>query len=233
MSRSVAPTVVDVDTEQGPGRLLISEAGHPGALLVLGHGAGGGIEGLDLVTLSRLLPDLGITVARYVQPWKIAGRRVAVRPALLDQAWTPAVRALREVLDGVPLVVGGHSAGARVACRTAEATGALAVLALSFPLHPPGRPASSRLPELLTPRVPVRVVQGERDPFGTPAEVREALALAAAGPASQVEVVEVPAAGHDLAPRRTSGVDAAQWWRSEAMRIAAWIGGIAGASHSL
>ncbi|HEX2857596.1 MAG TPA: alpha/beta family hydrolase [Propionibacteriaceae bacterium] len=227
------PVVVDVDTAQGPGRLLLSEAERPHALLVLGHGAGGGVEGVDLLTLSRLLPAQGVTVARYVQPWKVSGRRIAVRPALLDEAWTPAVRALREVLAGVPLVVGGHSAGARVACRTADATGAAGVLALSFPLHPPGRPASSRLPELLAPRVPVLVVQGERDPFGSASEVRLALEDAGRGRSTGIEVVEVPAAGHDLLPRRASGVDAAAWWQARSTGISDWIGGIAAAPHSL
>lgn len=216
------PLVVDVDTDQGPGRLLIGEAERPRALLVLGHGAGGGVDGIDLVTLAADLPARGITVARYVQPWKVAGRRIAVRPALLDAAWTPVVRALAASAGPVPLVVGGHSAGARVACRTAAATGAQGVLALSFPLHPPGRPASSRLDELLAAPVPVLVVQGERDPFGSGDEIRAALGGAPGG-VPGVAVVDVPAAGHDLSPRRAPGIDPAGWWADAASAIADWI----------
>ena len=227
MTRQPEPLVVDVDTGQGPGRLLISESDRPRALLVLGHGAGGGVEGIDLITLAALLPLRGITVARYVQPWKVSGRRIAVRPALLDAAWTPAVRALCGVLPGVPVVVGGHSAGARVACRTAGDLGAVGVVALSFPLHPPGRPATSRLSELLVPEVPVLVVQGDRDPFGSAAEIREALRTGLR-PDAAVEVSEVPSAGHDLRPSRASGVVASEWWARAAGTLATWVEGVAG-----
>ncbi|MGA4507285.1 alpha/beta family hydrolase [Propionibacteriaceae bacterium G1746] len=197
----------EVDTPQGTGRWHVSpaapgaEQGSPRALVVLGHGAGGGVDGIDLVALAALLPAHGITVARFEQPWKVAGKKVATRPPTLDEAWLAAVPALvtgslgRQLhLGGAPLVVGGHSAGARVACRCAAALGAAAVLGLSFPLHPPGKPESSRLDELLAPTVPVLVLQGDRDPFGTPAEVNKALSSSN----THITVVEVTGAGHPL-----------------------------------
>ncbi|WP_026926979.1 alpha/beta hydrolase family protein [Granulicoccus phenolivorans] len=193
--------VREVDTPQGPGRWHVSPATADGgvrALLVLGHGAGGGLDGVDLVALAALLPARGITVARFEQPWKVAGKKVATRPPTLDAAWLAAVPALTAEpgLGGVPLVVGGHSAGARVACRCAQELGAAAVLALSFPLHPPGKPESSRLSELLAPTVPTLVLQGDRDSFGSAGEIRAAVASADAG--ERITVVEVTGAGHPL-----------------------------------
>ena len=140
-------------------------------LLMLGHGAGGGIEAPDLVAVTSAAVDLGWTVARVEQPYRTAGRRAPDRAPKLDQAWTEVVAAVRR-RSRLPLVVGGRSSGARVACRTAAATGAAGVVCLAFPLRPPGRPdAPSRAGELLAVRVPVLVVQGERDPFGGPAEL--------------------------------------------------------------
>lgn len=143
----------------------------PVVTLVLGHGAGGGVEAPDLVALATGLPAYGVTVVRVEQPWRVAGRRVAPAPPRLDEAWRAVLAGLaaRGLLAG-RLVVGGRSAGARVACRTAAGAGASGCLALAFPLHPPGRPERSRLGELLAAAVPILVLQGERDPFGKPEE---------------------------------------------------------------
>jgi predicted alpha/beta-hydrolase family hydrolase len=188
--------VVEVATPQGPGRFHVSEAAEPVALLVLGHGAGGGVDAPDLVALGRRLPAEGVTVLRYEQPWRVAGRRVAVRPPLLDEAWLAGLSAvLAAVGDGLPLVTGGRSAGARVACRTADALGAVGVVCLSFPLHLPGRPERSRLPELLTPRVPRLVLQGTRDTFGTATELADQVPPEDAG-AAGVRVVPLTGADH-------------------------------------
>jgi len=154
-----------IATPGGDARAVVSAAAAPSMTLVLGHGAGGGIEARDLVALAKVLPDRGVTVVRIEQPWRVAGRRVAGPPATLDKAWLAVLEALD--VDG-PLAVGGRSAGARVACRTAEQVGAVGCLALAFPLHPPGRPERSRLDELLGSGVPTLVVQGERDAFGGP-----------------------------------------------------------------
>ena len=154
-----------ITTPGGDARVVISAAPHAAQTLVLGHGAGGGIEARDLVALATTLPGRGITVVRVEQPWRVAGRRVAGPPATLDRAWLTVLEAL--AIDGV-LVVGGRSAGARVACRTASSVGAVGCLALAFPLHPPGRPEMSRLTELEGAGVPTLVVQGERDAFGAP-----------------------------------------------------------------
>ncbi|MDQ1615454.1 MAG: uncharacterized protein QOJ60_1393 [Actinomycetota bacterium] len=132
---------------------------------MLGHGAGGGIGSADLVAIARALPQRGVAVVRVESPWRLAGRRVATPPATLDAAW---VAVLAELALPGPVVVGGRSAGARVACRTAGQVGAAGVVALAFPLHPPGRPERSRLGELLGAGVPTLVVQGERDAFGGP-----------------------------------------------------------------
>lgn len=191
-----ATSSFEVDTPEGPGRWHLDLAQSPRAVMTLGHGAGGGVTAMDLALLARELPPYGITVARFEQPWRLAGRKVAVPPPRLDEAWLPAVAALavRTEIAGLPLLAGGRSAGARVACRTADRLGVAGVLCLAFPLHLPGRPARSRLPELLTPTVPRLVLQGTRDTFGTAEELRADLAAADGG--DQVVVVPLPGADH-------------------------------------
>jgi predicted alpha/beta-hydrolase family hydrolase len=186
----------EVGTPEGPGRWHLDVATDPAAALVLGHGAGGGVTAMDLSLLARELPGRGITVARFEQPWRLAGRKVAVPPPRLDEGWLPAVAALavRAEIAGLPLLAGGRSAGARVACRTADRLGVAGVLCLAFPLHLPGRPDRSRLPELLTPTVPRLVLQGTRDTFGTADELTADLAAADGG--DQVVVVPLPGADH-------------------------------------
>jgi len=188
-----------IATPLGPARAAITPPGRAAAArltLVLGHGAGGGIQARDLAALAAALPSRGIRVVRVEQPWKVAGRKIAGTPATLDRAWCAAVASLSEqgALQG-PLVVGGRSAGARVACRTALTVGAAGCLGLAFPLHPPGRPERSRLGELLGTGVPTLVVQGERDSFGTPEEFPPG-----------VEVVPVPHADHAFKVARSAPV---------------------------
>ena len=173
---------LDVAAPDGPARLTLdAPPGPPRAVLLLGHGAGGGIGSLDLDALARRLPARGIAVARFEQPWRVAGRRVAGPPATLDRGWLAALAEVGHVLPGVPLVVGGRSAGARVACRC-FATPALGVVALSFPLHPPGRPERSRAGELAAVPAPVLLISGDRDPFGAPDELADAVASGQGGP---------------------------------------------------
>jgi predicted alpha/beta-hydrolase family hydrolase len=161
------PEVREVDTPHGPARIIVHR-GEGRAVLLLGHGAGGGITAPDLVAASGVALAAGLHVVLVEQPYRVAGRRNAAPIAQLDAAWLAVVADVREtVLDG-PLVFGGRSSGARVACRTAVQGGAVAVLCLAFPLHPPGRPEKTRLPELAAPDVPVLVVQGARDAFGVP-----------------------------------------------------------------
>lgn len=179
-------------TRQGPGRLHVDRAADPQALLLLGHGAGGGPQAADLALLARRLPSLGITVVRVEQPWRLAGRKVAVRPPQLDQAWVELVMTPGSAFEpGLPVFSGGRSAGARVACRTATATGVAGVVCLAFPLHLPGRPERSRAAELTAPVVPRLVLQGSRDTFGTVEEVRAATAGRVG-----IRVVELPGADH-------------------------------------
>ena len=169
------------ETPHGPARAHLEPAGEPHGAIILGHGAGGGTDAPDLVAASEAAKEAGLTVALVEQPYKVAGRRSPAPAKQLDAAWIAVVEALREgPLAKLPLVAGGRSAGARVACRTAEATKAAAVLCLAFPEHPPGKPERSRQEELDAVEVPVLVVQGESDPFGMPQATKT------------VEVVTVP-----------------------------------------
>jgi uncharacterized protein len=146
---------------------LRSPEGKPSAGLVLGHGAGGGVAAPDLVATTEVAVSLGIAVALVEQPYRVAGKKSSPRPPVLDAGWTAVVEHLKaDELSGLPLILGGRSAGARVACRTANELGAVAVLCLAFPLVAPS--GTSRQDELDTPGVPVLVVQGERDRFGVP-----------------------------------------------------------------
>jgi predicted alpha/beta-hydrolase family hydrolase len=163
-------TVLDVDTPHGPARVhLDAPDGPPRAALLLGHGAGGGVGSRDLTKVAGVARAAAIAVALIEQPYRVAGRRSPAPAAQLDTAWLAVVERLsQQELRGLPLVVGGRSSGARVACRTAADAGAIAVLCLAFPVHPPGRPDKSRLPELDAVSLPTLVVQGASDPFGMP-----------------------------------------------------------------
>lgn len=186
--------VISVDTPTGVGRWYVDQARQPVATVLLGHGAGGGVTAADLSLLARELPDLGITVGRFEQPWRTAGGRVAVAPPRLDLGWRAAMdHACRQPWCAGRLYVGGRSAGARVACRTAGDYPAAGVVCLAFPLHLPGRPERSRLPELLLPTVPRLVLQGTADAFGGVAELEAVLELAAG-----IRVVELPGADHSF-----------------------------------
>jgi uncharacterized protein len=139
-------------------------------LLLMTHGAGGGVDSRDLLAVRDAAIGLGGVVARVLQPYRVRGARAPGAPGPQDAAWLEIVAALSADYPGLPLVQGGRSNGARVACRTAVAAGARAVVALAFPLHPPGRPEQSRVGELRAASVDVLVVNGERDPFGIPAQ---------------------------------------------------------------
>ncbi|TQN40913.1 hypothetical protein FHU33_0264 [Blastococcus colisei] len=167
--------VHDIGTPHGPARAHVTTGGSSGTL-VLGHGAGGGVESADLVQVATEAAGAGWRVVRVEQPWRVAGKRIAAAPPTLDEGWRAVLDHLRagDLLTG-PLVLGGRSAGARVACRTAADQGAAGVLALAFPLHPPGKPEKSRAVELTAVPVPLVVIQGETDAFGGPAEVAAAL----------------------------------------------------------
>jgi uncharacterized protein len=165
-----------IATPEGDARVdLSAPSGTPHGALVLGHGAGGGVQAPDLQAARATALAHGWAVALVEQPYRVAGRRAAPRAPVLDSAWRAVCAWLAtHELAGLSLVCGGRSSGARVACRTAGETGAVGVLCLAFPLQPPphrdGTPAPSRLPELDAPRVPVLVVQGENDRFGMPGD---------------------------------------------------------------
>ena len=181
-----------IGTPHGDGRQVTYRARKPVATLLLSHGAGKGIDSRDLEALAAALPRQGVSVLLFEQPWRVAGGKVASPPSTLDVGFTAAARSLRV---RTPLVVGGRSAGARSATRTATALRAAGCLALSFPLHPPGRPDKSRVDELLGSGVPTLVVQGENDTFGRPEEFP-----------SDVDLAVVPSADHGFATPKRSGV---------------------------
>jgi predicted alpha/beta-hydrolase family hydrolase len=164
---------LEIDTPFGAANAHLDTADEPRAALVLGHGAGGGVTARDLVAAARVAHSAGLSVALVEQPYRVAGRSAPAPAHQLDAAWTAVIdHLLAGELRGLPLLAGGRSSGARVACRTAEATGAVGVLCLAFPLQTPPRsgaaPAPSRLPELEAVTVPMLVVQGSRDRFGIP-----------------------------------------------------------------
>jgi uncharacterized protein len=167
-----AAAVLDVETPHGIARVRLHPAKKPAGALVLGHGAGGGVAAPDLMAATDVARSGGFAVALVEQPYLVAGRKSPAPAGQLDVAWVAAVERLTaDELRGVPLVVGGRSAGARVACRTVADTGAAGVLCLAFPLHAPGKasdPEKSRQYELDAVKVPVLIVQGDRDPFGMP-----------------------------------------------------------------
>jgi uncharacterized protein len=206
-----------VPTPVGDARVIVSPARQARGVFVVGHGAGGGVDARDLVALRRALPEHGIEVLAVEQPWKVAGRRIAPAPRQLDLAWLAVLDALR--IDR-PLAVGGRSAGARVACRTAAAVGAVGVVALAFPLHPPGRPERSRLDELLGAGVPTLVVQGERDSFGGPEE----FPAGASTGGEPVTLCPVPAAGHSFTVPASAPVTQQQALAVLVDAVAGWLG---------
>ena len=200
--------MTDVETSYGLARAHVHRASEPRAALVLGHGAGGGVESRDLVTARDTALAEGLAVALVEQPYRVAGRRSPAPATQLDAAWTDVVRHLSgDELAGLPLVVGGRSLGARVACRTAAETSAVGVLCLAFPLVPPRRTGTptSRLPELDAVPVPTLVVQGERDPFGVPP------------PGKQRRVVLV-SGDHSLRSDLDAVADAIRGWLTELLQ---------------
>lgn len=191
--------MLELETPVGLARARLETAAAPVAALVLGHGAGGGIEAPDLAGAASAALASGLTVVLVEQPYRVAGRRSPPPAAQLDAAWVSVVSQLP--LEGLPLLAGGRSSGARVACRTAGKTGAVAVLCLAFPLHPPGKPEKSRLDELDAVTVPTLVVQGERDPFGLPPAGPNRTVVTVAGTHSLRSGGTVAAAVGDWLPR--------------------------------
>ncbi|WP_149184325.1 alpha/beta family hydrolase [Streptomyces sp. TRM49041] len=207
-----------IPTGAGDARITWYAAGPDARLVVaLGHGAGGGVEARDLQALAAQLPRAAATtVALVEQPWRVAGKKLAPAPRTLDAAWRDLWPALRA--PGLPVVAGGRSAGARVACRTARDLGAHAVLALSFPLHPPGRPEKSRADELLGTGLPTLVVQGGNDSFGKPAEF----------PRGDHALVEVAWADHGFAVPKRATVSQEDALRVITDGVAKWLGSLSG-----
>ncbi|MCW2948185.1 MAG: hydrolase of the alpha/beta-hydrolase fold-like protein [Actinoallomurus sp.] len=193
---------MEIATPVGPAEVTLDDTADPAFLLVMTHGSNGGVDAPDLLAVRDEALRLGGAVARVLQPFRVAGRRAPGPAARQDEAWLTVVSALRERFGGVPLIQCGRSNGARVACRTALEAGARGVIALAFPLHPPGRPERSRADELRGAGVEVVVVNGDRDPFGVP------------DPADATRVHVLPGERHDLC-KAPSGVAAvvADWLR--------------------
>jgi uncharacterized protein len=194
---------MEIMTGGGPARVELDEPASPAFLLVLTHGAGGGVDGPDLLAARQAGAGAGAAVARVLQPYRVRGARAPGSPDRQDAAWLEVITQLRRRFPGLPLVQGGRSNGARLACRTARAAGAVAVVALAFPLHPPGRPERSRAAELREAGVPVLVVNGDRDPFGIPDD------------ADASRVVVLPGQTHALSRRPQDIRDAVAAWLRE------------------
>jgi uncharacterized protein len=221
-------TVTAVDTPQGPGRLYLDLAEQPSSLLVLGHGAGGGVSAADLELLATSLPALSTSVVRFEQPWRTAGRTAGAPPPKLDEAWRAALDWLAaQEWAQHPLLVGGRSAGARVACRTASDTNPAAIVCLAFPLHLPGRPEKSRVAELLLPTVPRLVLQGSKDSFGSAEEIRVAI-----GDTEGISIVELPSADHGYRIAKSSAFTPAELRTTLVAEVSRFIGAAAGISTS-
>jgi uncharacterized protein len=161
---------VEISTHAGPARVEVDRPTGASFLIALTHGAGGGVASKDLLAVRDACLKLGGVVARVLQPYRVRGARAPGAPGPQDAAWLEIVALLRQENPELPLIQGGRSNGARVACRTAREAGARAVVALAFPLHPPGRPDQSRAAELRQAGTDVLVVNGDRDPFGVPDE---------------------------------------------------------------
>lgn len=202
----ITPASHDVDTAAGTARVHVHAPASARALLLLGHGAGGALHSADLEAARDAALAGQIAVGLVEQPWRVAGRRTAAPAAQLDAAWRDVAAALR---DDRPLLVGGRSSGARVACRTADALGAVAVLVLAFPLVSPR--GASRLAELLAPGVPRQVVQGSRDSFGVP------------DPSPGVAVHVVCGADHSFRVRKADGRTAADVRAEVCGVVTAWL----------
>lgn len=198
--------MVRIDTVAGPAQVEADEVAKPPFLLALTHGAGGGIASADLMAARQAGLDAGGAVARVLQPYRLAGARAPGSARRQDAAWLEVVAALRTGYPGVPLIQGGRSNGARLACRTAQAAGAVAAIALAFPLHPPGKadvPEKSRAGELRAAGVPVLVINGDRDPFGVPDE------------ADADRLVVLQGETHTLSKQRAAITDAITSWLNE------------------
>jgi len=197
-------------TAAGPGRVVLEQPGKPAFLLVLTHGAGGSPDTADVLAVRDAARRRGAATALVTQPYRVKGARAPGSAAKQDAAWAELVETLRRetARDGVPLplVQGGRSNGARVACRTARQTGAIGVIALAFPLHPPGQPGKSRDAELRDAGTSVLVINGDRDPFGVPE------------PDETTDVVVLPGETHALAKHPAAAGDA----------VAAWLGTLSG-----
>ena len=206
-----------VETDAGTARITWHRARKARLVLAVGHGAGGGVEARDLRAVAAALPGHGVTVALVEQPWRVAGKKMAPAPKTLDTGWRGLWPALAR--PGLPVIAGGRSAGARVACRTAAELGAAGVLALAFPLHPPGKPEKSRAEELLGAAgagVPTLVVQGGNDPWGRPGEF----------PDGDFELVEVPYADHGLAVPKRAPLDQAEALAVVTDAVVKWTGSL-------
>ncbi|ASO22479.1 hypothetical protein FHR81_004164 [Actinoalloteichus hoggarensis] len=199
-------TSLDVDTPHGQALVELHSAEEGSAVLLLGHGAGGGVDAPDLVAATRGATAAGVHVALIQQPYRVAGRRAPAPAKQLDTAWLAVARWLGENwFHDLPMVFGGRSSGARVACRTASEGGAAAVLCLAFPLAPPKNPERHRLAELTAVETPLLVVQGDGDPFGRPE------------PAPHREVVML-AGDHSLAADPIGVTRAVEEWLARVLR---------------
>jgi predicted alpha/beta-hydrolase family hydrolase len=200
---------VRIETGYGPAAADLDSPARPQFLMVLTHGAGGGVDSADLLAAREAAGRAGGAVARVLQPYRVRGARAPGSAPRQDAAWLEIVATLSGEFPGLPLIQGGRSNGARVACRTAQAAGATGVLALAFPLHPPGKPERSRADELRATHTNVLVINGSRDPFGIP------------DPADATRVVVLPGETHALTGNPGRVAEEVESWLSRELGFAA------------
>jgi len=199
----VKTSTKQISTDGGPAKVALDGPGTASFLIVMTHGAAGGVDTKDLLAVRDAALALDGAVARVLQPYRVRGSRAPGSADRQDAAWLEVVATLRKKYPDVPLVQGGRSNGARVACRTAQAAAASGVVALAFPLHPPGQPAKTRVDELRAAGTDVLVVNGERDPFGIP-DKRDA-----------ARVIVLPGETHSLSKNPAAVGDAVGSWLRE------------------
>jgi uncharacterized protein len=200
---------VKIETGYGPATADLDRPARPQFLMVLTHGAGGGVDSADLLAARDAAGRMGGAVARVLQPYRVRGARAPGSAPRQDAAWLEIIATLAGEFPGLPLLQGGRSNGARLACRTAQAAGATGVLALAFPLHPPGKPERSRADELRAAHTSVLVINGSRDPFGIP------------DPAEATKVVVLPGETHALTGNPGRIAEEVASWLSRALGFAA------------
>jgi predicted alpha/beta-hydrolase family hydrolase len=221
----VAPEAIAVEVPVAANESARTTALHYRAagerLLILAHGAGADQRHPFLVEIAGLLAARDIDVLTFNFLYTEARRRAPDRPPLLEACWRTVIARARAAWPTLPLAIGGKSMGGRIATQVAAGgvEGVRAVVLLGYPLHPPGKPAQLRVAHLPDVRLPMLFLQGARDPFGAPDELRPHLVALAPLP----KLLVVDGGDHSFAVPKRSGRTAAEVRAGLADAIAGWL----------